>query len=101
MNCNTVSIVYLMTCVCSSFYVGKAKRQFWRHIKDHVDDLTLGIVAKQSLIARHFATKHQYRPDSWKFMALEHMHPAPGGVTLIIGSYKLIPGGSIPFRLLD
>lgn len=33
-NCQTQDIVYLMTCDCGSFYVGKTIREFWRHVYD-------------------------------------------------------------------
>lgn len=35
-DCSTQGAIYLMSCVCGVFYVGKTAQHFWQHIKDHV-----------------------------------------------------------------
>lgn len=65
MNCDTVGVVYLLTCGCGIYYVGKTKCNFWRRIKDHVSDIRCGIL--NSLVARHFTTQHLYKVDSLEF----------------------------------
>lgn len=35
-DCNTPGIVYLITCVCGAFYVGKTIRPFRKRINDHM-----------------------------------------------------------------
>lgn len=72
-NCDTIGIVYLLTCGCGSHYVGKTKQNFWKRIKEHVADIQIGIIDKP--IPRHFAQFHDYKTDSLKFQVLARIHP--------------------------
>lgn len=57
--CHTQVIVYLFTCECGSFYVGKTMREFWHRIYDHTYAIEIGDL--YSPISRHAGINHQYR----------------------------------------
>lgn len=71
-SCQTMGIVYLMTCVCS-YYVGKTKRNFLQQIYEHVSAIKGGCDIT-SPIGRHGRWKHNKTPHSVRFFALERIH---------------------------
>lgn len=74
-NCKTAGVVYLMTCDCPSFYVGKTKRPFWVRIADHIRGIRKGDM--HAPIARHVTQCHKGNPRSIKFYPLDHTHTPP------------------------
>lgn len=64
----TTGIIYLLTCVCGCFYIGKTKRQF-RRIADHLYDIRGGRINKP--IFHHLLLQHRFDPSVMKFRALE------------------------------
>lgn len=69
--CQTTGIVYLATCTCGSYYVGKTKRQFCVRIRDHIKPLYKGKTSTS--INRHIAVHHDFNPHVVGFTALEHI----------------------------
>lgn len=75
--CQSVGIVYLMTCGCNAFYVGKAKRPFFHRIRDHVS-----LVCKKRMetpISRHMGLFHKFDDTMMRFVALEYVPPGERG----------------------
>lgn len=69
--CQTVGVVYLSTCCCGCYYVGKTKRLFCIRIRDHIKPLFKRTTSIS--INRHVALKHNYNPQVMGFTALEHV----------------------------
>lgn len=76
-NCSTHGVVYLLTCPCSCFYVGKTKLEPHKRISRHVHsmrtcnpDLPLG---------RHAQDIHQGNFPKIRFSALNRIHPNTRG----------------------
>lgn len=76
--CQTPGIVYMMTCQCGSFYIGKTKCPFFRRIRDHVS----GAKKLETLISRHLALYHNFDLNMIKFCALEHISLSKRGGTI-------------------
>lgn len=76
-NCQTVGVVYIMSCECESFYVGKTKRAFWGRIKDHVYYINSNHL--QTPIRRNVKFMHSGKNSVVKFAALEHKPMDPRG----------------------
>lgn len=66
-DCNTQGVVYLMTCKCGVFYVGKTIRQFWQRIRDHVYYSANGKML--SPISRHLDLCHRFDTSVATFIA--------------------------------
>lgn len=74
-NCRTSGIVYLLTCDCGSFCVGKTKLEFWRCIYRHVASIQK---RDPSLpLGRHSALMHKLM--SKNHIALNHIDPTLRG----------------------
>lgn len=71
--CKTIRIVYLASCSCGCFYVGKTKRPFLKRIRDHIVPLYKRL--STTALNRHVAREHHYDPDVIRFAALEHVPP--------------------------
>lgn len=64
----------------------KPKGNSGNELYDHVTDITTGILDRS--IAKHFATRHKYKVDTLKFMALARIILCQEEATLIASSYK-------------
>lgn len=76
-NCRTMGVVYLLTCECGSFYVGKTIQEFWKRMYRHIHsmrkcdpDLPLG---------RHVTSIHAGSFPRIKFLVLDRVHPPQRG----------------------
>lgn len=78
--CQTVGIVYLATCRCGCYYVGKTKRPFYICIRDHIKPLYKRTTT--TAINRHVALQHDFDPKVICFPTLEHVpvHARGGGI---------------------
>lgn len=65
-------VVYLRTCTCHSFYIGKNKHFFWMRIREYVNYIKNREIPAP--VARHEAKHHRYDPQVVKFYALTHVH---------------------------
>ncbi|OCT98775.1 hypothetical protein XELAEV_18011009mg [Xenopus laevis] len=70
MNCKTTGVIYVMECVCGKRYVGKTKREFRRHILEHVGDVRN---KRNTSVANHVNTHHNGDNGVMKFTAVEHI----------------------------
>lgn len=77
MNCDTVGVVYFMSCQCGYYYVGKTKRPFWVRIKEHINSIKNGDI--EATVARHVVYSHRYDPNSVKFYALAYTYTSIRG----------------------
>lgn len=75
--CDTRGIVYILTCVCQAFYIGKRKRQLRQRLLDHVYDVNDGRLNKP--ICHHVGIKHKYDPRVLTCRVLEHIPEPPRG----------------------
>lgn len=69
--CKTVGVVYLAVCQCRCFYVGKTKRPFFKHIKDHITPLYKRLTT--TALNRHIGCQHNFDCNVVCFAALEHV----------------------------
>lgn len=69
--CKTGRIVYLATCRCGCYYVGKTERPFCKRIWDHVKPLYKWLTT--TAINRHIGSQHDFDPSVISFPALEHV----------------------------
>lgn len=76
-NGQTQWVVYLITCECSAFYVGKTFIEFWRRIHDHIYAIEIGDLYFP--IGRHAADDYACYPFKVPFLALEHILQDPRG----------------------
>lgn len=76
-DCNTQGVVYLMTCKCGVFYVGKTIRQFWQRIRNHVYYSANGKML--SPISRHLDLCHRFDTSVATFIALAVIPQDPRG----------------------
>lgn len=70
----TKGIVYLLTCDCATFYIGKTKRQLRQRMMDHIYDIEVGRLHRP--LCRHVELKHSYNPEVISCRMLEHI-PEP------------------------
>lgn len=71
-NCKTPSIVYLLTCECGCYYIGKTINEFWKRIYQH-----LSTIRKRDLdvpIGHHMALVHPKSIPKIHFLALDQVH---------------------------
>lgn len=66
-------VIYLMTCVCSAFYVGKTIREPRQRIGGHLYYSSNG---KLTTVGCHVGLYHRFNPEVVQFMVLE---TNPGG----------------------
>lgn len=59
-SCRTGGVVYLLECPCWIQYIGRTKRELWRRLREHVQNIKKGFV-KHSL-SRHYAEFHNEDP---------------------------------------
>ncbi|XP_040204409.1 uncharacterized protein LOC120936256 [Rana temporaria] len=78
--CQSIGVVYLASCQCGCFYVGKTKRPFLKCIKDHVNPLYKCLMT--TALNRHVGCLHDFDVNSISFAALEHvsLHVRGGGI---------------------
>lgn len=75
-SCRTGGVVYLLECPCWIQYIGRTKRELWRRLREHVQNIKKGFV-KHSL-SRHYAEFHNEDPFEWRpfwFVALKNINP--------------------------
>lgn len=77
MNCDTSCVLYLLTCECGAYYVGKTKRALRKRILDHVYDINVGRLNRP--ISRHVGLHHKYDPNVLSCWALEHVPESSWG----------------------
>ena len=72
-NCKTEGVVYLLSCQCWAFYIGKTKQPFHKRASRHIlcmkksdPDLPLG---------RHIRDAHYGKIPRIKFLILDRIHP--------------------------
>lgn len=66
--CHSSGVIYLLSCPCGDFYIGKTRRQLSMRIREHVTSATSGFF--RTVIGRHFALKHEYNFTGIKFLPL-------------------------------
>lgn len=79
-HCATLGVVFLLSCTCGDFYVGKTIKPFNKRISDHIRDNKIGNL--KTPIGRHAAFKHGHKDCRVTFKALDHVNPYPRGVNL-------------------
>ncbi|XP_040212985.1 uncharacterized protein LOC120943646 [Rana temporaria] len=67
-DCNTQGIIYLMTCSCHAFYVGKTIRNFKHRIRDHVYYSSQGKMVTS--VSRHLDLYHKFNTSVASFIVL-------------------------------
>lgn len=77
MNCATTGVVYLLTCVCGGFYVGKTTRALVTRVREHYRDILTGNLDRP--LGRHAAFRHGYKHINIQVKALDHVHSNPRG----------------------
>lgn len=78
--CKTMGIVYLASCQCGCFYVGKTKQTFFKRIRHHVNPLYKHMMT--TALNRHVGFLYDFDCNSISFAALEHVstHVCGGGI---------------------
>lgn len=67
-SCHSSGLIYLLSCPCGDFYMGKTRRPFKSCILEHNTATTSGYF--KTTIGRHFALKHDYVFSEVKFLPL-------------------------------
>lgn len=76
-DCVTQGIVYLMSCQCGAFYIGKTARHFRSRIKDHV---YYSVNSKMvTAVSRHLDHYHKFDVSLVSFIALAVVARDPRG----------------------
>lgn len=75
-HCSTRGVIYLMTCACSAFYVGKTIRELRQRLGDHLYASTNG---KLTTVGRHIGIHHRFNLDYIRFTILEVIPEDPRG----------------------
>lgn len=74
-NCKTIGVIYLLTCQCNRFYVGKTKLEFWKRAYRHISSMT---TANPDLpLGRHVRDCHKSIFPQIHFTILDRVHPKP------------------------
>lgn len=76
-NCSTQGVIYLMTCKCHVFYIGKTICEFGQRIRDHV--YSSGSGRMTTSVVRHIGLYHRFNNSVVSFFVLEVISPNPGG----------------------
>lgn len=76
-DCETQGIVYLMSCRCNAFYVGKTARQFYSRLKDHIYYSKNGNMV--TAVSRHLDFYHKFDVSLVSFIALAVVPRDPRG----------------------
>lgn len=72
-NCKTPGVVYLLTCYCKMFYVGKTKLPFFKRASWHLHAMR---TANPDLpLGRHILLQHDGHFPGVKFLILDRIHP--------------------------
>lgn len=77
--------VYLLLCPCTSFYIGKTRREFRRKMYEHRYYASIGFF--KSPIGRHFVFDLGYKLDHLMFVPLCHIPTPPTSQVAISTSY--------------
>lgn len=75
--CSTMRVVYLKTCKCGAFYVGKTKLMFRKWVHDNTSDIWVGRI--KFPMPKHVGLMHQYDSSFVFFVGLEHFPCDPRG----------------------
>lgn len=73
--CRTQGVVYLMTCTCGVFYVGKTVRQLRQRINDHI--YYSGNGKMLTPVSRHLNIYHRFDTSSIVFAVLAVVPKSP------------------------
>lgn len=65
-NCKTMGVVYLLTCDCGCFYVGKTMQEIWKRAYRHV--LSMKMCNPDLPLGRHVTAVHGGRFPNIKFI---------------------------------
>lgn len=76
-NCETQGVVYLMSCKCNAFYIGKTAQQFLSRIKDHIYYSMNGKMV--TAVSRHLDLYHKFDASLVSFIALAVVPKDPRG----------------------
>ena len=72
-NCNTVGVVYLVTCnKCSTQYVGQTMRKFQIRLKEHVSDIEH---RRDTVLSHHFNSK-RHSINNLRAQIIEKVSPS-------------------------
>lgn len=76
-NCKTAGVIYLLTCQCGGFYVGKTELEFRKRARQHVISM---LTANPELsLGRHVCRQHARICPSFRFLILDCIHPSSRG----------------------
>lgn len=76
-NCKTEGVVYLLTCQCQQFYVGKTKLKFHKRASRHVTSMKM---ANPELpLGRYVIEKHRGKFPRIQFLILDRIHSSSSG----------------------
>ena len=76
-NCKTLGVIYLLTCHCERFYVGKTKLPFFKRASRHLHAMR---TANPDLpLGGHILLQHEGHFSGVKFLILDRIHPNPRG----------------------
>lgn len=81
-NCATLGVIYLITCSCGDFYVGKTARTLSKRIGEHIRDINTGNLDRP--LSRRAAFKHGYKQVNVVVKALDHIHPNIRGKDILL-----------------
>lgn len=76
-DCSTRGVIYLITCKCCAFYIGKTIHEFGQRIRDHVCSSESGRMTTS--VARHIGLHHRFNNSLVPFFVLEVIPPKPRG----------------------
>lgn len=72
-SCRTEGVVYLLECPCQIQYVGRTKRELWKRLREHTQNIKKGY-PKHSL-SKHYDQYHNRDPSSLKVWGIEKYKP--------------------------
>lgn len=76
-NCKTAGVVYLLTCPCGYFYIGKTKLEFRERAGRHISTMRTG--NPELPLGRHVRLIHDGKLPDIKFLILDRIHPNTQG----------------------
>lgn len=78
-NCNTSGVIYMFVCPCGAFYIEKTRGEFRIRMREHIYAANIGDL--DSPIVFHIARVHKCKTTTFKFIALDGVHPNVRGGT--------------------
>lgn len=83
-NCKTEGVVYLLTCQCQQFYVGKTKLKFYKRASRHITSMKM--TNPELPLGRHVDKQHEGKFPRIQFLILDRIHSNPRG-----GDWNKVP----------